>query len=150
MILETRHVGINVANMDESVHFWRDVMGLQVVVDMWEEGDYIDTLQNLPDVRVHIIKLRAPDGSVIELLEDVAHPTPPPDPQHNRLCDRGIRHIAFTVADVEESYQILRRHGCEVLSKPITSPDGYAKLFFARDPEGNLVEIVEVLRKKRG
>ena len=109
MILETRHVGINVADMDRSLHFWRDVMGLQVEVDMWEEGDYIDTLQNLPDVKVHMVKLRAPDGSLIELLKDVAHPTAPPDPQRNRLCDRGIRHIAFTVADVGQSYRILQK-----------------------------------------
>ncbi len=145
MILETRHVGINVADMDRSLHFWRDVMGLQVEVDMWEEGAYIDTLQNLSDVKVHIVKLRAPDGSLLELLEDVAHPTSPPDPEHNRLCDRGIRHIAFTVADVEESHRILREEGCEVLGEPIVSPDNYAKVFFARDPEGNLIEIVEVL-----
>lgn len=145
MILETRHVGINVADMDRSLHFWRDVMGLQVEVDAWEEGDYIDTLQNLTGVKVHMVKLRAPDGSLIELLEDVAHPTAPPAPARNRLCDRGIRHIAFTVADVEESYRILCEEGCEVLGKPITSPDNYAKVFFSRDPEGNLLEIVEVL-----
>ncbi len=145
MILETRHVGINVADMDRSLHFWRDVMGLRVEVDAWEEGDYIDTLQNLTGVKVHMVKLRAPDGSLIELLEDVAHPTAPPDAQRNRLCDCGIRHIAFTVADVEESYRILCEEGCEVLGEPITSPDNYAKVFFARDPEGNLIEIVEVL-----
>ena len=145
MILETRHVGINVADMGLSVHFWRDVMGLQVEGDAWAEGDYIDTLQSLSGVNVHMVKLRAPDGSLIELLEDVAHPTAPPDPQRNRLCDRGIRHIAFTVADVEESYRILCEEGCEVLSEPISSPDNYAKVFFARDPEGNLLEIVEVL-----
>lgn len=145
MILEIRHVGINVADMDASLHFWRNVMGLQVEVDAWEEGDYIDTLQNLSGVNVHIVKLRAADGGLIELLQDVAHPTAPPGPAHNRLCDRGIRHIAFTVADVEESYRILCEEGCEVLGEPITSPDNYAKVFFARDPEGNLLEIVEVL-----
>lgn len=145
MILETRHVGINVADMDQSLHFWRDVMGLQVEVDAWEEGDYIDTLQNLSGVNVHMVKLRAPDGSLIELLEDVAHPTAPPDPQHNRLCDCGIRHISFTVADARHAYQTLAGAGCEMLGEPITSPDNYAKVFFARDPEGNLIEIVEVL-----
>ena len=145
MILETRHIGINVQDMDRALHFWRDVMGLEVELEVWNEGEFIDRLQNLEGVNVHIIKLAAADGSLIELLMDVAHPTPLPDAEHNRLCDRGIRHIAFTVADVGESYRILREEGCEVLGEPITSPDNYAKVFFARDPEGNLLEIVEVL-----
>ena len=143
MILETRHVGIVVDDLEKSQVFWRDVMGLSVTIDFWEEGNFIDTVQNLDGVKLHMIKLAAPDGSSIELLKDDSHPTPPPE--RNRICDRGIRHIAFTVADVQESWSTLRHHGCEVLSNPVNSPDGKARLFFARDPEGNLLEIVEVL-----
>jgi 4-aminobutyrate aminotransferase/(S)-3-amino-2-methylpropionate transaminase len=143
MILATRHTGIVVQDLEKSLHFWRDVMGLQVVADFWERGEFIDTLQQLSGVNLHMIKLAAPDGTLVELLKDEAHPTPPPD--RNSLCDRGIRHIAFTVADVEASWRTLRARGCEELSVPITSPDGRACLFFARDPEGNLLEIVQVL-----
>jgi 4-aminobutyrate aminotransferase-like enzyme len=49
------------------------------------------------------------------------------------------------VADVEASWQALRAQGCEVLSAPITSPDAKARLFFVRDPECNLLEIVQML-----
>ena len=143
MILATRHTGIVVQDMEACLRFWRDVMGLEVDVDFWEEGDFIDTVQGLSGVRLHMIKLSAPDGSTIELLKDEAHPTEPPEP--NRMCDRGIRHVAFTVDDVEESWRVLDAEGCETLSKPVVSPDGKAKLFFARDPEGNLLEIVEML-----
>ena len=144
MILETRHVGIVVQDIEECLHFWRDVMGLKVAVDFWEKGKFIETVQHLTGVKLHMIKLSAPDGSMIELLHDVAHPTQ----SHGRdkLCDAGIRHIAFTVTDVEESWRTLRKHGCQVLSVPTTSPDGKARLFFARDPEGNLLEIVEILQ----
>jgi catechol 2,3-dioxygenase-like lactoylglutathione lyase family enzyme len=76
-------------------------------------------------------------------LKDEAHPTPPP--AHNDLCDRGIRHLAFTVANVEAAWETLRREGSITLSDPVTAPDGKARLFFARDPEGNLMEIVQVL-----
>ena len=143
MILATRHIGIVVHDLETCLRFWRDVMGLQVVADFWEDGDYINTLQHLTGVRLHMIKLRAPDGSLIELLKDEAHPTPPP--AHNDLCDRGIRHMAFTVADVEAAWRTLQSQGCAVLSAPITSPDSKARLYFARDPEGNLMEIVQML-----
>ena len=143
MILETRHVGIVVQDMERSLRFWRDIMGLAVAVDFWEEGPFIDTVQSLQGVKLHMIKLKAPDGSLVELLKDESHPTPAPD--RNRLCDRGIRHIAFTVEDVERSWKVLRENGCEVLSNPVVSPDGKAKLFFCRDPEGSLLEIVQML-----
>jgi catechol 2,3-dioxygenase-like lactoylglutathione lyase family enzyme len=146
MILATRHVGIVVQDLERCLEFWRDLMGVKVAVDFWEEGTFIDTVQSLNGVRVHMIKLTAPDGSMIELLKDESHPTPPAE--RNTLCDRGIRHIAFTVADVGASWRRLSESGCQTLSAPITSPDGKARLFFARDPEGNLLEIVQMLENK--
>jgi len=143
MILATRHTGIVVQDMEKNLHFWRDIMGLNVVADFWEQGEFIDTVQHLTGVNLHMIKLAAPDGTLIELLKDEAHPTPSPD--RNQLCDRGIRHMAFTVADVQAAWDILVRAGCEMLSDPVSSPDGKARLFFVRDPEGNLLEIVEVV-----
>jgi catechol 2,3-dioxygenase-like lactoylglutathione lyase family enzyme len=144
MLLNTRHAGIVVQDPERMLRFWRDVMGLQVVIDFREEGRFIDTVQGLSGVRLRMIKLRAPDGSMIELLHDEAHSTPAPE--HNDLCDRGIRHLAFTVADVEAAWETLRREGCTTLSEPMFAPDGKARLFFARDPEGNLIEIVQVVQ----
>jgi len=143
MILATRHTGIVVTDMERSLRFWRDVMGLKVAVDFREKGVFIDTVQGLSGVDLRMIKLTAPDGSIIELLQDAAHPTPVAE--RNRLCDRGIRHVAFTVADIETSWTRLNEAGCEVLSAPVASPDGKVRLFFARDPEGNLMELVQML-----
>ena len=143
MILETRHTGIVVQDMGKNIKFWQDIMGLKVVADFWEEGKFIDTVQRLKGVKLHMIKLVAPDGTMVELLKDENHPTPPP--ARNKMCDRGIRHIAFTVADVEKAWQAMTDNGHETLSSPTNSPDGRARLFFARDPEGNLLELVEIL-----
>ncbi len=148
MILGTRHTGIVVRDIEKSLRFWRDVMGLTVAVDTWDEGRYIDTFQALAGVKLRYIKLDAPDGSRIELLHDVHHPgTPAPS---NVLCDPGIRHIAFAVADAGLAWRTLRANGAETLSEPLLSPDGGAKVFFARDPEGNLIEIVEVIGRRTG
>ena len=143
MILATRHTGIVVKDMEKCLRFWRDVMGLEVEVDFREEGQFIETVQQLHGVKLRMIKLSAPDGSMIELLKDDGHPSVPG--RNNCLCDHGVRHIAFTVPDAEECYRGLRSEGCETLSEPVVSPDGKAKLFFARDPEGNLLELVQML-----
>lgn len=143
MIRATRHVGIVVQDLEKSLRFWRDVMGLTVAVDFREQGEFIDTVQALRDVTVRMVKLKAPDGSMIELLKDDYHPTPLPE--RNDMCDCGIRHIAFTVPDAQAAWHTLTQCRCAVLSQPVTSPDGKARLFFARDPEGNLLEIVQML-----
>jgi hypothetical protein len=52
-------------------------MGLEVVEDFREEGAFIDAVQQLEGVRLRMVKLRAPDGSMIELLQDDAHPAGP-------------------------------------------------------------------------
>lgn len=147
MILATRHTGIVVNDMEACLRFWRDIMGLEVVIDFVEEGEFIDTIQALNEAKVHMIKLRAPDGSMIELLKDEHHPGE--TPAERKLCDRGVSHVAFTVADVRAAFDKLQGEGCTVLSDPTTAPDGKARLFFARDPEGNLIEIVEVLAGDR-
>ncbi|MDO8685977.1 MAG: VOC family protein [Clostridiales bacterium] len=141
MILATRHTGIVVNDMDKNLFFWRDIMGLKVVADFWEEGIFIDTVQHLNGVKLHMIKLAAPDGVIVELLKDESHPTGPS--VRNELCDMGIRHIGFTVGNVDESWRILHEYGCETLSEPVDSPDGKARVFFVRDPEGNLLELVQ-------
>ena len=111
MIIGMRHTGIVVRDIDKALAFWKNLMGLTVAVDYWEQGSYIDTLQKLNGVRVRIVKLTAPDVGMIELLHDVAHPTPAQG--RNLLCDSGIRHIAFTVRDAQQAWLALQRTGCE-------------------------------------
>ncbi len=144
MILATRHIGIVVADMDRSVRFWRDVMGLEVAIDFRQTGAYIERVQALKGVDLRMVKLTAPDGSMIELLADDAHPSA--SHGSDRLCDHGIRHIAFNVTDIAVAWRTLSDHGCRPLSEPTDSPDGNVKLFFTRDPEGNLLEIVQELK----
>ncbi len=62
-------------------------------------------------------------------------------------CDFGFTLIAFTVDDLDREYERLRAAGVAFNARPQTSPDGYAKVTFCRDPEGNLIELVEVLRR---
>ena len=143
MITAVRHIGIVVNDMERCLLFWRDIMGFKVVADFREEGSYIDTVEALNNVRLHMIKLASPDGVLIELLKDHSHPSARMG--SNILCDMGIRHIAFTTDDADSTWNRLNEGGFETLSKPVVSPDKKAKLFFARDPEGNLLELVQML-----
>ena len=140
-----RHTGIVVTDMERSVKFYRDVLGLQPAIDFTEEGGYIDRLSAIDGVRLRMVKLVAEEGGMIELLEYASHPeTRPPG---NRLCEIGPTHGAFTVADVEKIYREWSAKGIPFNSPPQLSPDGKAKVAFFRDPDGTFLEIVEELQE---
>jgi catechol 2,3-dioxygenase-like lactoylglutathione lyase family enzyme len=145
MVKAIRHAGIVVTDMERSVRFYGDLLGLKVVKDFWEKGEYIDSITGLEGVYLHMVKLTAKDGSMIELLQYKSHPCP--SGSERRLCDIGCTHVAFTVDDIKLQYSRLKEQGVEFLSVPSVSPDGYAKVAFCRDPDGFFIELVEVLDK---
>jgi catechol 2,3-dioxygenase-like lactoylglutathione lyase family enzyme len=143
-----RHAGIVVTDMERSVHFYGGLLKLKVVKDFSEKGGYIETITGLEGVDLHMVKLEAEDGSMIELLKYRSH-TGASGPSR-RLCDTGCTHVAFTVDSIEDEYKRLSEHGVEFLSPPCESPDGYARVAFCKDPDGVFIELVEVLEESGG
>ena len=140
-----RHTGIVVTDMDRSVEFYRDLLGLKTAIDFTEEGEFIDTILGMVGVRLRMVKLAAPEGGMIELLQYLSHPeTRVPDA---RICQIGPTHVAFTVDDVEETYRQWSERGIPFVSPPQLAPDGKAKLAFCRDPDGTFLEIVEEVQE---
>lgn len=144
MITNIRHTGIVVSNLESALHFYTDLLGFKVVKQMNESGDYIDNMSALKDVKVTTVKIAAPDGNLIELLHYNSHLRVPKEGR--QLCEIGISHIAFTVEDLEQEYNRLTMAGIIFNAPPQLSPDGYAKVTFCKDPDGNLIELVEVLK----
>jgi len=62
----------------------------------------------------------------------------PPKPQ---IRDAGIRHIAFSVDDLEKAHAKLKDGGVEFESEPVVLPG--MRLFFFRDLEGNYLHLVQ-------
>ena len=73
MITQIRHAGITVQNLDECLSFFVDLLGFEVMKKMDESGSYIDAMHNLNDVKVTTVKIKAPDGNLIELLKFDSH-----------------------------------------------------------------------------
>lgn len=139
-----RHFGIVVSDMERSLHFYRDLLGLKVVWVMDESGEYIDNMLSLQNVRVATVKMSANSGStLIELLEFNSHPRE--TPSKREVYTIGPSHVAFTVDDLDVVYRRLSQAGIRFNAPPQLSPDGYAKVTFCQDPDGTLVELVEVL-----
>ncbi len=139
-----RHFGIVVSDIERSLLFYRDLLGLSVVRSMSESGDYIDNMLALDDVRVKTVKMASEgDSALVELLEFDSH-------RRGRGLDReiyaiGPSHVAFTVDDLEAVRRRLAAADVPFNAAPQESPDGYAKVTFCKDPDGTPVELVEVI-----
>jgi predicted enzyme related to lactoylglutathione lyase len=81
--------------------------------------------------------LKFPDGFLIELVETGGDIPPVPKDK-----EKGFRHIALTVAALEQMVGALKNDGVEVVDDFKTVPNG-TKLFLFRDIEGNLIQLVE-------
>ncbi len=138
-----RHTGIVVSDFERALHFYVELLGLKVMKRMDESGEYIDNISGSKNVMVTTVKMAAEDGNLIELLYYHSHMQK--SARVREICETGISHIAFTVENVDAEYERLSKAGVQFSSLPQRSPDGYAKVTFCRDPDGTLIELVELL-----
>ena len=147
MIKAIRHTGLVVRDINRSIAFYRDMLGFSVVKQMKESGPYIEKVVGIPDAVLEWSKLRAPDGSLIELIQ-YQTPVTRSSAVDNAPSDKfGCSHIALTVSDIESCYRKLIDKGLNCKSVPQLSPDGLVKVMYCHDPDGIILELVEELRQ---
>jgi catechol 2,3-dioxygenase-like lactoylglutathione lyase family enzyme len=146
MITGVRHTGLVVQDIDTSISFYTKMMGFKIWKRAVESGEFISQLVGIPGVVLEWVKLKAPDGSLLELLQYHSHPAA----QLLEYCSAnqlGCSHAAITVNDANEMYQRLTANGLTCKSPPLLSPDGTVKVFYCHDPDGIILELVEDLPK---
>jgi catechol 2,3-dioxygenase-like lactoylglutathione lyase family enzyme len=138
-----RHAGIVVTDLDKALWFYGEMLGFSVQRRMLETGPIIENILALPGVEVETVKLGL-DSEVtqLELLRYHSHPTT--QTTGNRALNTGPTHVAITVDDLTALHARLTDQGILFNCPPQRSPDGKVLVTYCQDPEGNLVELVEV------
>jgi catechol 2,3-dioxygenase-like lactoylglutathione lyase family enzyme len=120
-------------------------LGMELEGETTVEGPFVDGTVGLSDVRADIAMLRTPDGHGRVELSRFHRPAAiraePQDAPANAL---GIRRIMFTVDDVDDVVDRLRKHGGELVGEIVQYENAY-KLCFLRAPEGFVVGLAEPL-----
>ncbi len=143
MIKAVRHTGIVVRNLDNSVKFYRALGFVEDNRDI-EEGVFIDTVVGLQNTKLGWVKLKAPDGYLLELLQYYSHPEQKTITQQksNQL---GCSHLAFSVKGINTVCEKIEKIGGSMVNTPALTDDKKVKVAYCHDNKGNLMEIVEVL-----
>jgi len=150
MIGRIDHVNIVVSDLEKMVHFYCSLLGLKETKRVTISGDWVAATVGLTDVHADVVYLELPAGPRIELIR---YNTPTMDRPAgvDRPHAPGLRHLAFTVSDIEALVAKLRERGVRFFSEVQTVPSAqvtYAndvrkRLVYFQDPEGNLLELCE-------
>lgn len=145
MITGVNHVGISVASLDRSIGFYRDLFGMEVVVEDTFQGERYDAILALLGTAGRVALLRK--GSLQLELFEFKHPTPHHKDPRYPVSDHGISHFCIEVADLDGFYSKLSAAGVYFHCPPIDFK-GIAKATYGRDPDGNVFELLELEKKK--
>src|SRR5262249_60582530 len=83
--------------------------------------------------------IRIPGGAVIEIF----HFEPQQPPQPAAWSRVGMTHVCLNVRGIQRWHEYLVSKGVEIVSPPLQAPRGHW-LFFAKDFDGNLIEITDL------
>ncbi|MFL6601918.1 MAG: VOC family protein [Steroidobacteraceae bacterium] len=143
MIISLNHIGISVANLERSIAFYRDGLGMELVFEDVFEGAQYERILGLKGATGKVAVLKV--GNIqIELFEFL-HPPPKPNDPNRPVCDHGITHFCIEVTDIDGYYKRLNSVGATFHCAPLLFA-GEGTATYGRDPDGNVFELLELRR----
>lgn len=140
-----RHVALVVRNLDKMRSFYTARLGFDEIDSSRESGEYIESVVDIRGADLVWSKLKSPGGVVLELLE-YKFPVPKEGASSCQPSDQpGWSHIALQTDDIEALFADWSGQGTRFKNPPALSPSGGAMVAYCHDPEGNLLEIVQIL-----
>lgn len=146
MISGVHHACVTVSNMEESLKFYRDLLGMKEEMNLKFDADPV--MMDLPgtEPKQHLVMLSA--GNVFVELIQYVEPKGTPDPR--RTCDFGTSHICFQVEDIQKAHQEMVAEGVNTFHRDpdfIDASGGplaeYGYVYF-RGPDNEIVEFMQV------
>ena len=129
MSIALQYVNITVADVEESIPFYRDALGLEIVQDVAYDG-------------FRWVTLGSPTQPGLGIVLSVPHAGRSPengDLLQELLLKGELPILVFRADDLDATFERMRAWGAEVLQEPIDMV--YARDCAFRDPSGNLVRV---------
>ena len=125
------HVSLQVADLDRALAFYRDVFGMQIVMERNLEGPEFEAVTATPGARSKLVRGLVAGNQVVQLFW---HNWREPAEEHRTL-------MSFEVRDVHAAWRTLRDQGVECQSEPV--PFDNSTAFVLHDPDGHPIEIIQ-------
>jgi methylmalonyl-CoA/ethylmalonyl-CoA epimerase len=131
-LLKPAHCVVSVADMQESIDWYGKMLGLELFF-----REFIPPLE----CEVAFLKMGDFGVKLFRHRDTVPSPLAKVEPGKD-LQTQGLKHVCYEVEDISAIFNDLRSKGAEIVSEPMSMPDG-AAIGFIRDNSGNLIEMVQ-------
>ena len=142
MVKGVFHSSITVSNLNKSITFYRDILGLEFLFTRESSGEGLSKAIGVENAHLKIAMLRVGD----DFLELIEYVKPKCAPKVLQPCDIGSMHVAFHVVDISEMEQRLKKYGYHFNAPPRRITEGPMKGWiwaYLKDPDGAQLELVE-------
>jgi methylmalonyl-CoA/ethylmalonyl-CoA epimerase len=129
MLRQIDHIGIAVQSLDDTVAFYRDIMGLEVSATEIFNGMKIAFLR-IGDSEVELLEDLTPDGAIA---------------RHVAKRGEGLQHVAYRVDNIEQALAEMRAKGLTLIDEQPRPGARQARVAFLhpKSTKGVLIEFVE-------
>ena len=138
------NVGIVVDDLAATIDFFRE-LGLELEGRTMIEGEWAGRVTGLGDQRVEIAMMRTPDGHGRLELSRFLAPHTVADHRNAPVNALGYLRVMFTVDDIDDTLERLRKRGARLVGEVVQYQDAY-RLCYIRGPEELLIGLAQELR----
>ncbi len=136
------HIGLTVGSLEESVAFYRDVVGMREIretSDLELEGEWFDQLTENQGSRIRVSHMEL-EGVQLQLVEYTRAGGERLPLLHRRV---GNPHLCFDMEEIDRRHAELVAGGRHKVSPIVKIAGTPARSFYVTDPSGVLVEFIE-------
>lgn len=133
-IKKINHVAIAISDVDSSLTFWRDAMGLKV-----------DHIEDVPSQKASVVFIPVGESEV-----ELVRPTSEDTGVAKFLAERGggMHHLCFEVDDIIEMLAELKARGVRLINEvPNVLPGRKMAFIHPKSTGGVLVELYEIVKE---
>ena len=139
------HVGLTVRDIEQSIAFYHEVLGMALIRRRETDADYIARQTGYPGVRMAVASFRpTPDSpQSLEIVQYLTHAGQILNPATNRP---GSTHLCLTVDDIGGAFQALKARGVRFRSEPVpitSGPNQGGAVVYLYDPDGYTIELFQ-------
>jgi len=156
MINYFQHIAIGVKDLDKTYRFYRDILGFRIIFFDAPTIRVPDGSLDAKGVELVLVNnvrmlfcLHPKGGAGIEFVQ-FTNAEPKPPPRDVMLGDKGFTEVAIRVNRLDEYIDFIISSGVEMLTEVREKEwiDGRVRRYaYLRDPDGNLVQLVETPEK---
>lgn len=131
MVKKVDHIGVAVSNLEESIKFYEDILGMKLQgIEIVEEQKVRVAFLPIGDTEIELLESTDKEGPIAKFIEKKGE---------------GIQHIAYRVDDIEKALEEMRQKGVRLIDEKPRYGAGGAKIAFLhpKSTNGVLIELCQ-------